>query len=278
VRQQPSYAAHLRVYEPLVAFPEPDRSRWRAVVDQGNAVEGAVVAELERAAGLAALLGMVPTYLPDEQGLPAALVDVADGVARVCPLRTRIRSGLALASFLDALPDEVARAFAPDEVAEGIEEELEQHEREYGELKEHVLTETWTVPLHWFTVFEPTERRLVITDERRSMRYLTAMSRARRRAARALDVLQRTIEGPVIERVESLGRWLEEFHPHSVIELDYGGLVELIGEQELRADTSVEDVREALEALAEGESVVAAEAYERVSLRWRELAVRSTAS
>ena len=278
MRQQPSYAAHLRVYEPLVAFPEPDRSRWRAVVDQGQRLDGSTAAELERAAGLAALVGVPPRYLPDEQGLPPALVDVADGVARVCPLRTRIRSGLALAGFLDALPPEVARAFAPDEVAEGIEDELEQHEREYGELKEHVLTETWTVPLHWFVLFEPTERRLSVADGRRSMRYQAAMSRGRRRVARALDVLQRTIEGPVIERVEGLGRWLEEFHPHSLLELDYGGLVELVPEAELRADTSVEDVREALEALAEGESVVAAEAYERVSLRWRELAIRATAS
>jgi hypothetical protein len=141
-----------------------------------------------------------------------------------------------------------------------------------------VLTETWTVPLHWFTLFEPTERKLALAEERRSMRYVTAMSRARRRAARALDVLQRTIEGPVLERVEAAGRWLEEFHPHSVVELDYGGLVALLSDAELRADTSVEDVREALEALSEGESVVAAEAYERVSLRWRDLAVKSTAS
>ncbi|MDX6224480.1 MAG: hypothetical protein QOE64_856 [Frankiales bacterium] len=278
MRHQPSYASHLRVYEPLVAFPEPDRARWRAVVEQGQPPDGSAVAELERAAGLAALVGRVPTFLPDEQGLPAALVEIADGVARVCPLRTRIRAGLALAGFLDALPPEVARAFAPDEVAEGIEDELEQHEREHGELKEHVLTETWTVPLHWFIPFEPTERRLGSAGQRRSLRYLTAMSKARRRTARALDVLQRTIEGPVLERVEGLGRWLEEFHPHSVVELDYGGLVDLIPDAELRTDNSVEEVREALEALGDGEAVVAAEAYERVSVRWRELAVRSTAS
>ena len=277
----PSYASHLRVYEPIAAFPEPDRARWQAVVDEGNRMPGAEVAELERAAGLAALTSVAPRYLPDEDGLPTALIDasdLADGIPRVCPLRTRFRSGLALAGFLDALPPEVSRAFAPDELAESIEDELEQHEREYGELKEHVLTETWTVPLHWFVLFEPTERRMTLGEGRRSFRYVTAMSRARRRAARALDLLQRTIEGPVIERVEGMGRWLEEFHPHAVVELDYGGLVDLLPEAELRSDTSVEDVREALDALSEGESLVAAEAYERVSVRWRELAVRATAS
>lgn len=274
----PSYASHLRVYEPLVAFPEPDRARWQAVLEQGTAPDPALVAGQERWAGLAALVGVPPSYLPEEAGLPPALVWVVDGVARVCPLRTRIRSGLALAGFLDALTPEVARAFAPDEVAEAIEDELEQHEREYGELKEHVLTETWTVPLHWFLLFEPTERELRSTGGLPVLRYRTGMARARRRLRRALDVLQRTIEGPVIDRVEGLGRWLEEFHPHAVVELDYGGLTALLDPAALRTDTSVEDVREALDSLAEGEAVLAAEAYERVSLRWRELAIRSTAS
>lgn len=274
----PSYASHLRVYEPLVAFPEPERARWEAVLEQGPTPDPAQVVGQERWAGLAALVGAPPGYLPDEAGLPPALVSVLDGVARVCPLRTRIRSGLALAGFLDALTPEVARAFAPDEVAEAIEDELEQHEREHGELKEHVLTETWTVPLHWFLLFEPTERELRTLEGTPVLRYRTGMSRARRRVRRALDVLQRTIEGPVIERVEGLGRWLEEFHAHAVVELDYGGLTALMEPAALRADTSVEDVREALDALAEGEAIVAAEAYERVSLRWRDLAIRSTAS
>lgn len=274
----PSYASHLRVYEPLVAFPEPDRARWQAVLEQGSTPDPARVVALERSAGLAALVGTPPSYLPDEAGLPPALVSVVEGVARVCPLRTRIRSGLALAGFLDALTPEVARAFAPDAVAESIEDELEQHEREYGELKEHVLTETWTVPLHWFLIFEPTERELVTREGETVVRYRTPMSRARRRVRRAIDVLQRTIEGPVIERVEGVGRWLEEFHSHALVELDYGGLTALLEPAALRADSSVEDVREALEALGEGEAVVAAEAYERVSLRWRDLAIRSTAS
>lgn len=274
----PSYASHLRVYEPLVAFPEPDRARWKAVLEQEPTLDPAQAVGLERTAGLAALVTIPPAYLPDEAGLPSALVSVLEGVARVCPLRTRLRSGLALAGFLDALTPEVARAFAPDGVAESIEDELERHEREHGELKEHVLTETWTVPLHWFLLFEPTERELSTREGATVVRYRTAMSRARRRVRRAIDVLQRTIEGPVVERVEGVGRWLEEFHPHAVVELDYGDLTELLDPAVLRADSSVEDVREALDALGEGEAVVAAEAYERVSLRWRDLAIRSTAS
>ena len=61
------------------------------------------------------------------------------------------------------------------------------------------------------------------------------MSRARRRLARALAVLRPSVDDhAVIAGVEDLGRWLEEFHPRSVVELDYGDLVHLLDDAELR--------------------------------------------
>jgi hypothetical protein len=163
-------------------------------------------------------------------------------------------------------------------VLERVDGELLEFERRYGALRPHVLSETWQVPPWWFVAFEPGERVLVITPDARSLRYRTAMSRARRRLARALDTLRRTVDGAVVERVEELGRWLEEFHPHAVLELDYGGLVELWDDSELRGDVSVADVQEALIGLAEGDPEVARAAYQRLSERWRSLAERSNAS
>ena len=63
----------------------------------------------------------------------------------------------------------------------------------------------------------------------RSLVYRTAMAQARRRVARALQVLRKALpDGPTVTSVEALGRWLEEFHPRSLVELDYGGLVDLL--------------------------------------------------
>ena len=45
------------------------------------------------------------------------------------------------------------------------------------------------------------------------------------------------------------GRWLEHFHPHSAVELDYGGLVQLLDDEELEADTSAADVNAIVDAL-----------------------------
>ena len=99
-----------------------------------------------------------------------------------------------------------------------------------------------------------------------------AMSRARRRTARALAVLRRTVEdGDVAAGLEDLGRWLEEFHPRSLVELDYGGLVHLLDDTELAEDESARDVATALAALADGDATSATEAYARVTGRMKAL-------
>jgi hypothetical protein len=105
------------------------------------------------------------------------------------------------------------------------------------------------------------------------MVYLTAMSRARRRIAKALRVVQRVFgDGPATGSIEDIGRWLEEFHPHSLVELDYGGLVHLVSDDLLSEDLSVADVNEALERLIAGDLPGAGQCYERVISRWRSIA------
>jgi hypothetical protein len=96
------------------------------------------------------------------------------------------------------------------------------------------------------------------------------MVQARRRTARGLRVLKDSLEeGPMIEGLVDVGRWLEEFHPRSMVELDYGGLVHAIGVDVLAEDRSAADVAEGLSALRDGDSARAGEAYERLTERWR---------
>jgi hypothetical protein len=72
-------------------------------------------------------------------------------------------------------------------------------------------------------------------------------------------------------RLEEVGRWLEEFHPHSLVELDYGGLVQLLDDDALRADQSVAEVSAAVSALASKEYELATAMYQRLRARWRDL-------
>ena len=82
----------------------------------------------------------------------------------------------------------------------------------------------------------------------------------------------------VVEGVEDLGRWLEEFHPRSLVELDYGGLVHLLDDAELTQDESARDMAEALRQLADGDGDGAAQAYERMTARMKALQAVETAN
>jgi hypothetical protein len=76
---------------------------------------------------------------------------------------------------------------------------------------------------------------------------------------------------PVTEAVEEGARWLEEFHPRSVVELDYGGLANLLPDDTLLQDDSPGLITAGLAALSRGEADVASATYEQIVARWREI-------
>jgi hypothetical protein len=69
-----------------------------------------------------------------------------------------------------------------------------------------------------------------------------------------------------------VGRWLEEFHPNSLVELDCGGLVRLVSDDALRGDRSVAEVRAAIDGAAGGEYEPAVAMYMRAHSRCRAFA------
>ncbi|MDX6199436.1 MAG: hypothetical protein QOJ79_2587 [Actinomycetota bacterium] len=278
MRDVTAFAAHLRVYEPLAAFDRDERRHWEQYLRAGNipTVQGGMA--MEQAAAVRAVLGRVPAIMP-VVGEHAFVTEV-DGVTLLCPWRTRIRACEAIGDFRDPLPDELADMFVPRPAAEAAEDELEQWRIEHPDLHTHILSSTWQVPLRWFLLVEADEREVSLGAPAagttrvtgRSLVYRTAMSRARRRTARALAVLRRTLDdGLVTAGVEDMGRWLEEFHPRSMVELDYGGLVHLLDDPELRQDESARDIAHALAALSEGDAVRAGGAYGRVAARMKAL-------
>ena len=294
-----SYAAYLRVYEPLAAFEEDERARWAEYAASGTAPSRADGVQAEHAAGLAALLSVPPRPAP-ATNREQAFVRQEDGLTYVCPWRTALRSWIALADFRRGLPAEIADAFVPPSVAEQAEADLARWQADHPEDRPSILCSTWQVPLPWFLLFEPAERHLVLGKRRttqpsagpqgaapggaqtgveREVLYVTAMARARQRVARALFVLRRVFDdGPAVVGVEDLGRWLEEFHPHSLVELDYGGLVHLVDDEELEGDDSVGALGQALARLAAGDAVEAQGRYEEVVRRWRRIAALEAAN
>jgi hypothetical protein len=330
----PPYAAYLRVYEPLAAFPAPDRAYWQAYAAEHAACvasgDTAPSALDERRRSLADLLAVTPKALPERESRDA-FVRVADGVTYVCPRRIRLRSWLALEELRDELPQLLLDAVLPPAVREQAEADWERWQADHPDSRPWILTRTWHVPMRWFLLFSEEERHFVPssrapgraadgdgdgaegaegTDGSRDARgerpggnpsgtadgdgagagpavgaaddrgadrgappslfYLTPMAQARRRLARGYRVLRENLEAsPLVSGVEQVGRWLEEFHPRSLVELDYGGLVHAIPEDRLAADRSAAEVTEGLAALRAGDGERAGQAYRSVTDRWR---------
>jgi hypothetical protein len=266
------FASYLRVYEPLTAFDRDRQVFWRRYVREGRAIAPAEGPGRQRTAVLEAL-GPGWTRLPE---LPdEAYVLQVDETLLICPWNLRIRVAEAALTARDGVPTVLADAFVPPifaGLARSVLDDWRSGSRvlERGLPRVHEQVATWGVPLRWFVFVDLSERELTLRPERRVLRYRTEISKARRRANRAHSVLHRSLgDAPITAAVEETARWLEEFHPRSVVELDYGGLVGLLSDELLAGDDSPGLVAAGLAAVGRGEADAATSAYERLVERWR---------
>jgi hypothetical protein len=261
------YATYLRVYEPLAAFPEPERSHWERYARRPE--RPSYQDELRRS--LADLLPTPPIAVPVHESDDAFVLEV-DGVVCVCPWRTRLRGWQALQELPEELPRPVLDAVLPEVVRRQAAQDYERWLVRNPDARPWIRTATWQIPLHWFVLVSDEEREYDkgSADLAPVLRYRTPMVQARRRVARALRTLKDTVdEGPLVEGVVDVGRWLEEFHPRSLVELDYGGLVHALPAGALEDDHSAADVAEGIAALRRGDGAAAGAAYGRLVERWR---------
>lgn len=288
-------AAYLRVYEPLSAFGPAERAQWAAYAASAERPRRASALAAEHAEALRRLIALPPIVAPAQESRHA-YVRWANGITYICPWQTRLRSWLALSKLRATAGPLMSDAFAPRQ-AELAAEDFARWEGREGPRRVYIQTGAWSVPLSWFVPFAPTERWLVLGTPAagvsrgpataagtRTLVYATAMSQARRRVARSLATARRIPGGRrtepgrataallrVGDELEEIGRWLEEFHPHALVELDYGGLVQLLDDDALRGDQSAAEVSAAVTALANGELELAAAMYQRLRARWRAL-------
>ncbi|MFF4762618.1 hypothetical protein [Streptomyces sp. NPDC001292] len=279
------YATYLRVYEPLAAFPEPERSHWARYARRPD--RPSYQDELRRS--LADLLPTPPVPVPVHESPDAFVLDV-EGVVCVCPWRTRLRGWQALGDLAEEFPAVVLDAVLPPVVRRQAAQDYERWLADNPDARPWIRTATWQVPLNWFVLVSDEEREYVkgsgdagdhggFGDGVPVLRYRTPMAQARRRVARGLRALKDAIdEGPLIDGLVDVGRWLEEFHPRSLVELDYGGLVHALPAGELEGDHSAADVAEGIEALRQGDGAAAGEAYGRLVERWRTVRDRRSAN
>jgi hypothetical protein len=259
------FASYLRVYEPLSAFDRDEQRYWRRYVRDGRAVAPGDGPDRQRTTVMEAI-GPGWSRLPD---LPReAYVLEQDDTLLICPWSLRVRVAEAALHARSGIPAVLADAFVPPALAGLAQSVLEDWRAEPGRLHEQVAT--WGVPLRWFVFVDGSERRLR-TDQVRVLSYQTPIGKALARAHHGLTVLRRSVgeDAAITEAVAEGTQWLSEFHPESVVELDYGGLVDLFSDEILAADDSPELVAEGLAGLERGDAEAATEAYEKLVERWR---------
>lgn len=275
------YTSYLRVYEPLAAFPEPERSHWAEYAKRPKLPD----AQDEQRRALTALLAVPPRAAPERES-PDAFVTTLDGVLCVCPWRTRLRSWQALQEVGHwMMPGSVLDGAMPPPARRRAEEQYQRWLRRNPDARPWIRSALWHVPIRWFALFTDDEREYSGPAVRAGapgpgvMRYRTPMVQARRRLARALRTVRTAApEGPLVPALVEVGRWLEDFHPRSLVELDYGGLVHTISAERLAADHSAGEVGEALAALAESDLERAGELYEALTERWMDIRERQFAN
>jgi hypothetical protein len=266
------FASYLRVYEPLTAFDRDRQVFWRKYAREGRAL-GLVDGPVKQRSAVLEALGAGWTRLPD---LPDEAYVLEWGeTLLVCPWNLRLRVAEAALNARDGVPSVLADAFVPPVLAgqaRAIVEDWRSGAKvlEHGVPRVHEQIATWGVPLRWFVFVDLEEREIDLAAGRRTLRYRTEISKARRRAHRGVSVLRKSLgDAPITEAVEEGTRWLEEFHPRSIVELDYGGLVNLLPDDDLGGDDSPGLVAAGLSALSRGDADAASEAYEKLVDRWR---------
>ena len=289
-----TYAAYLRIYEPVAAFHEPERSAWAAYAASEARPTRRDSLAVEHAEALHRAIAAPQIVVPERESRHA-YIRRADGLTYVCPWQTRLRCLLSYGRMLSTAGSAVPGVVPARDDGETMTAltRLTDQGPPGPATRLHILASVWTVPLAWFVPFAATERWLALgpgakrpagpqtASATRTLLYTTPMSRARRRVGRGLAALRSLppgFDGAVWDpsRAETelgeVGRWLAEFHPYSLVELDYGGLVQLLSDDALSGDQSAAEIAAAIDGVTRGERELAIAMYKRAQGRWRAFA------
>lgn len=253
--------SYLRVYQPASAFGDEERVRWLSQRD----------AEVTKPLGVLSKWLVTSTLRDAARDLESegAFVRHVGDQLLLCPFRTRLRALAGLLAFRQSLPEEVADAFVPEDVAHGAARELATLSDGRPDVRSHILHSNWHVPLRWFVAFDASERILVEDRDGLRIRYETSLAQAKARFERALVILDASgMRDDVATAVRELALWIEDFPGDGLVELDYGTVSGIFASEALVDDASAADVWACLDALSSGDVMRAGRVFAELSERW----------
>ncbi|HEY6797352.1 MAG TPA: hypothetical protein VI248_21970 [Kineosporiaceae bacterium] len=264
----------LRVFEPLDAFPPPQRRALAALA--GDPAAALRAEEVERRAAWRRVLGRPDADLP-----VTARVLRVEGSVLLCPVAGEPPSASG-SGVVPAVPPAGPRPGPGDPTAAsspggaavaapgGVRPGTTHAGVPFVPPRRHTLVRAWELPMAWLAIVRVED----LTASGGRGRYVLPMARARARAARVLRTLRTHLgELDVTADAEGLARWLEGFHPRSWVEVDARPVAVLVD-----GEDGADDVRLGLESLTAGEAEAVAAAYQRLRRRSRRLEDLSVSS
>jgi len=266
------YIASLRIYEPISSFSDSDQMRWNSIPREFDSISSEQELSLRQVINLSVI---------SERNQNAHVIE-DNGKRFVAPWTSTLRFWLGLEEFQSSIPSSILDFFVPRSLLDFHN----QHEDPVDSRVPHILTEKWMIPPRWFALFAPEDRHLGEKQGRPFTFLRTNIASAKERCLFAHKAIYKAFgPGHIEEEIRELSSWLNNFHEDSLVECDYGGLAGYLkyslitsGEPGLDADTSVEDVATALEALSQGDGELAGRRYETFMRRWRRVAALEQAN
>jgi hypothetical protein len=269
---QRDFEVLLRIFEPLVVHPELS---GYPVSDNRETIMKLVHADAD-----SRLISIPPDPVADSyRGTPIFMsaADSGDSFDRVCPAQDDIRSWHALEALienstrseLDLVVPKAARRRAAAHRVEWMQED--------PDTRVFTRTSAWDVSPVWWLAIDPQKDQVIsdeIGEDSFRIRVRTPILTASARVDWALEIIkEKSRLTSVVESTEMFSEWLDVFDMNSVLELDLGGMSEVIW-----PDTGAELVSDWVDSLNVDDEEGAQRAFGKYTRMWEMLGLYARSS
>ncbi|WP_309131912.1 hypothetical protein [Brevibacterium sp.] len=258
------YLVSLRIFEPTVVHSE---LQDRDVEDNRPRIEEQVASDADKRLislppnPVAESFRTTPLFLPASQS--------PDGVDRFCPVQEDVRSWEALDALaehtskatLDIIVPKSARRRAASRRAEWLQEAKD--------TRVFTRVAAWDVPPAWWLFFSLSEDRIVTEENASGLRVMIRtdiLAASARMEWAAETIAEKSKVVDMVEQTATLAQWVDGFDMNSVLELDLGGMSDVLWPNE-----APELVDSWVTALSNDDPETAVASFQKYAAMWEQL-------
>lgn len=258
------YLVSLRIFEPIVVHSGMQDSD---VEDNRDRIEVQVAADADQRLislpprPVAESFRDTPVFLPASQ--------TSDGVNRYCPTQEDIRGWEALDSLVEHTSKATLDIIAPKSVRRKAASRRAEWVQEGGDTRIFTRVSAWDVPPAWWLFFSLGEDQIITEETDAGLRVLIRtdiLAASARMEWAAETVAEKSKIVDMVERTANLAQWVDAFDMNSVLELDLGGMSDVLWPNE-----APELVDAWVTALSNDDAESAVDAFQRYAAHWENL-------